>query len=111
MTPEEIREIVRYEVERGNGRLAREFDPNGIAAGLRSRPAEGMAWIMDPAHHSDETARQWQDALFQFVKNAAANPLANVLGGQDEWGAARRDELKEIIREVLDENFTIEPEG
>lgn len=106
---EQIREIMRYEVERGNGRLADEFDPNGIAAGLRSRPGEGLAWFLDDANYAeDETARKLQDTLFQFVKNANAGVQANILGGQDDWGVARRNELKQIIREVLQEIDTDE---
>jgi hypothetical protein len=45
-------------------------------------------------------APELRDRLFTYLKNAAANPLANVLGGQDEWGEARQEELKEIIREA-----------
>ncbi len=44
-------------------------------------------------------AGQYQALLFPFVKNAAANPLANTLGGQDDWGKARRAELVAIVEE------------
>lgn len=59
-------------------------------------------------HGLDETnnvepAPAFRDALYSYLKNAAAGPLANVLGGQDEWGQARREELKDIVREVLAE--------
>jgi hypothetical protein len=45
-------------------------------------------------------APELRDRLFTYLKNAAANPLANVLGGQDEWGEARRQELIDTIREA-----------
>lgn len=48
---------------------------------------------------TDQNAQVYKAALYQFLKDAAANPLANVLGGQDAWGAARRAELVAIVRE------------
>lgn len=46
---------------------------------------------------------QYQDRLFETDKNAAANPLQNVLQGQDDWGQDRQEELKGIMRDVRDE--------
>lgn len=67
-----------------------------------------MAELLDVTRHdTDQYAGQYQDRLFDFTKNAAANPLANVLGGKDPWGRLRQEELrtiiKECVREVLDE--------
>lgn len=60
---------------------------------------------------TDPQARQYQDALFAFVKNASANPWANVLGGQDAWGQARQEELRQIIREELAAAQTATPKA
>lgn len=48
-------------------------------------------------------ADAFRGALFTYLKNAAANPLQNVLQGQDEWGQDRQEELKGIMRDVRDE--------
>lgn len=53
--------------------------------------------------NEDDLAERFRGALFPYLKNAAANPLANVLGGGDAWGVARREELKAIIQEAIEE--------
>ena len=73
-----------------------------IRRGMEEKAKDAAIELLD-TEHPDDNARLYQDRFFPFLKNAAANPLANVLGGQDAWGRARRDELKAIIREVLHE--------
>lgn len=60
---------------------------------------------------TDAQAEQYKDALFDFVKNANAGVQANILGGQDEWGVERRNELKAAVREVMEEIGIGQPEA
>lgn len=108
----QIERIVDFVVSRIVGAqqtnsLVQQFGGN-VRQGLEDKAKDSLVEATNPANYdSDPRARAYQDALYPFLKNAAAAPLANVLGAQDEWGQARQDELEEIIkrcvREVLDE--------
>lgn len=79
-----------------------------IRQGIEDKVKDALSELFqDPPQSAIEGT--FQGRYFPYVKNAAANPLANVLGGQDAWGRARREELKAIIREVLDEYEEVEP--
>jgi hypothetical protein len=51
-------------------------------------------------HYTIAPAPEFRNALFAYLKNAAANPIANVVAGLDEWGEDRRQELIATIREA-----------
>jgi hypothetical protein len=87
---EEINRLVRPHVEF----WAREAIGNII-------PKTMHAFIQGlDENNTREPAPDFRAALFDYLKNAAANPLANVLGGLDEWGEDRRQELIATIREA-----------
>ena len=48
---------------------------------------------------TDPKAKTYQDALFDFTKNAAANPHQNILLQQDEWGQNLHKALVEAVTE------------
>jgi hypothetical protein len=90
--------------------LAQQFGDDGPRKAIFDKAGDADLYMIDPENYSREykTAR-YQDVMFNFIKNANAGVQANILGGQDAWGQARRDELKQIIREVLSEDFPTEP--
>ena len=108
MTHEEIVSAVREVIGLPTGDLVTAIAGKSTAQGglirqgLEDKVKDALAELFnDPAQ--TPTERTFQDKYFPYVKNAAANPLANVLGGQDAWGRARKEELKGIIREVVNE--------
>jgi hypothetical protein len=92
---------IRAIVQAGIDDLAARFGDDGIRQGIKDKAGDAMQYMMSDS--PEWKVRNYQDALFAFVKNANAGVQANILGGQDPWGAARREELKQIIREVLAE--------
>ena len=111
VTEEQLRAILRDELglRDGENDLIGQFAgaaPPGsstIRKGLHETnigdTKTGMVQLMT-VHDAQGT--QYQDALFDFTKNASANPWKNVLGGEDAWGQARQDELRAIIREEVE---------
>lgn len=97
-----VEAIVEFQVNRMEADLISKFggNPNSVRQGIEDKAKDAGVELLTG---TDDKATQYKDALFQFVKNANAGVQANILGGQDTWGVARRDELKAIIREVLDE--------
>jgi hypothetical protein len=104
---EEIERRVNFVVERIVGAAQSDSLVNKITAGQGSMRQQlralGKQATRELLTGTDQDAQQYKDALYQFVKNANAGVQANILGGQDPWGVARRDEMKAIIREVLQE--------
>jgi hypothetical protein len=104
---ERVERIVNFVVERIVGAAQNDSLVNKITMGQGSMRQQlralGKQATRELLTETDADAEQYKAALFQFVKNANAGVQANILGGQDAWGQARRDELKEIIREVLRE--------
>lgn len=110
-----VEAIVKFVVERVVGATESDSLVNKLTTGnvsvrtaLRQISKQALVYLQDPANYNDPNdpehlAQKYQDAVFSFNKNAAANPLANVLGGSDAWGMARRNELKAAVREVLHE--------
>lgn len=95
-----VEAIVAFVVQRELTGLIQQFGGQGIRQGLEDK---GKDALVETLTGTDERATQYKNALFDFVKNANAGVQANILGGGDPWGKLRRDELKAIIREVLDE--------
>jgi hypothetical protein len=109
-----IRGIVKQEVQAIIGADERNSLVNRFSHGddvrgqIRIVDKQASTYLIDRANYNDPTdpdhlARKFQDGLFEQVKNANAGVQANILGGVDAWGVARRDELKAIIREVIEE--------
>lgn len=92
-----------------NNSLVNRFSHGDDVRGqIRIVDKQALVYLIDRANYEDLTdrdrlAKKFQDGLFEQVKNANAGVQENILGGKDEWGQARRDELKAIIREVVNE--------
>lgn len=102
-----VEAIVNFVVERIVGAAQNDSLVNKITTGNQSMRQAIRGLDKDAAIQlltgTDPQAEQYKAALFDFVKNANAGVQANILGGQDAWGMARRNELKAAIREVLHE--------
>lgn len=102
---DEVERRVEFIVRRELAALVGLFGSGSIRQALEDKTKDAIVEATNPANYdTDPRAHAYQDALYPFLKNAAAGPLANVLGGQDEWGQARQEELKQIIRDVLEED-------
>ena len=107
MDYDRIRAITRDELglTEGQDSLIQLYGGQGIRQGLEDKAKDAAIELLIG---TDARAEAYKAALYDFLKNAAAGPLANVLGAHDAWGQARRDELKDVIREVLEENLPFE---
>jgi hypothetical protein len=95
-----IRAITRDELglTEGQDSLIQLYGGQGIRQGLEDKAKDAAIELLTG---TDARSEAYKAALYDFLKNAAAGPLANVLGGQDAWGQARQEELRQIIREEV----------
>lgn len=95
-----VEAIVAFVVQRELTGLIQQFGGQGVRQGLEDKAKDAAVELLTG---NDQRAEAYKAALYSFVKNANAGVQANILGGGDAWGTARRDELKAIVREVLRE--------
>jgi hypothetical protein len=91
-----VENIVSFVVQRELTGLIQQFGGQGIRQGIEDKVKDGSIELLTG---TDARSEAYKAALYDFLKNAAAGPLANVLGGGDAWGQARQEELRQIIRE------------
>jgi hypothetical protein len=104
-----IRKVLGVEETVGGETLAHRISgkDGDFRKGLMDKAADALVLLLQPEFfdngqpNRDYTpkAGQYQALLFPFLKNAAANPIKNVLGGDDDWGRDRRAELVAIVEE------------
>lgn len=79
----------------------------GVRQTLKDLPGDALLYMTDPANKDKEyKTGAYQTVLYEFVRNAAAAVWFNVLRGEPspgDWNIKRREELKEVFREVLRE--------
>lgn len=97
-----VEAIVNFVVQRELAGLVSLFGGQGIRQGLEDKAKDAL---VETLTGDDARAQAYKAALYDFVKNANAGVQANILGGQDQWGQARREELKAALREVLEEGM------
>lgn len=78
-----------------------------IRQGLEDKTKDALSELFNDPPRSD-VERVFQERFFQYVKNANAGVQANILNGQDEWGARQRTAFIALIREALAPHALIE---
>lgn len=106
---ERIEAIVEFQVQAGIAALVEQYGGGSVRGGIMEKVQDGVRDLFVENPPAGSRARVFQERFFPYVRNANAGVWANILGGVDDWNRARRDELKQVIREVLEEGIPDEP--